>query len=143
MPASLVNHINGNALYNITHPLFTHVLQELKREENTEFQAIPYDYRISQIIQEGMHGTPPEFPFPLMKRADGSEYKLPAKKNKFRRWWKQYGDDEPVKESRLISNLADSNYLLKHLGGQEALVHGTNIYQPLDPNSHVSIILHN
>lgn len=141
MPASLVNHINGNAIYNITHPLFKQILKELQSEEKTAFEAIPYDYRISQMAHEGQYGTPPEFPFPLLVHPDGTPVEL-HKKNKFKHWWKSYGKgknngNDPIKESRLISNFAKSNYLMKHLG-DEALVHGLNVYQPLNPYTHVS-----
>lgn len=140
MPASLVEHINGNAAYNLTHLLFHQVLRELHNEANTPFVAIPYDYRISQMAHEGMHGTPPEFPFPWIQESDGRPVQL-TKKRRFETWWNKFsrGEDEgPIKESRLIGNFAETNYLMKHVGG-EALVHGLNLYQPLNPHTHVSL----
>ena len=54
---ALQHHINGNAIYNTTHPLFQHLLSQLQIEVDTPYHAIPYDYRISQILVEGMRNT--------------------------------------------------------------------------------------
>ena len=39
MPTSLKEHINGNAVYNLTHPLFNNLVDELKREANTVYEG--------------------------------------------------------------------------------------------------------
>ena len=40
--------------YNLTHPYFKLILNELKLEAGSEYEAISYDYRISQIVHEGV-----------------------------------------------------------------------------------------
>lgn len=109
MPKALLEHINGNAVYNVTHPLTEHYVAELKEEENTYFNAIPYDYRISQMISEGRYGDySPEFPFPEMRDESGKfSVTLPSKKQLFKLWWEQWGgegDGNPIKESSVIHN---------------------------------------
>ena len=109
MPKALLEHINGNAVYNVTHPLTEHYVAELKEEENTYFNAIPYDYRISQMISEGRYGDySPEFPFPEMRDESGKfSVTLPSKRHLFKLWWSQWGgegDDTPIKESSVIHN---------------------------------------
>ena len=109
MPKALVEHINGNAVYNVTHPLTEHYIEELKQEELTYFNAIPYDYRISQMITEGRYdGYSPEFPFPEMRDESGKfSVTLPSKKQLFTFWWGEWGgegDANPIKESSVIHN---------------------------------------
>lgn len=42
MPQALLDHINGNAVYNLTSPLFQVLLNELNEEAGTEWDAVPY-----------------------------------------------------------------------------------------------------
>ncbi len=121
MPASLVNHINGNAIYNLTNPLFQKYHAELIKEAGTKFAAVPYDYRISQMIHEGRFGTQPEFPFPWIKHPHfGGSIEL-HKKPKLTQFWKKHGggdldeQDEayPIKESSVMANFGEGNYLQK------------------------------
>ena len=131
--------MNGNAHYNMTHPLFLHLLSELNAEAGSHYSAIPYDYRISQMITEGRDGVPPEFPFPDMKDPDtGGSIILAAKGDKFRRWWDLYGPTNaltspdglsPMKESSVIANFAATDYLDEHLptgkdDSEGVVVHG-------------------
>jgi len=96
IPLSLREHINGNAAYNLTHPLFRAILGELEAEKDTYFNAVPYDYRMSQMITEGSTGTKSEFPFPKMKDDKGeSPVQLPIKMDKFRSWWNKWGSGRP------------------------------------------------
>ena len=109
MPKALLEHINGNAVYNVTHPLTEHYVAELKEEELTFFNAIPYDYRISQMISEGRYRNySPEFPFPEMRDESGKfSVTLPSKRQLFKLWWTQWGgegDANPIKESSVIHN---------------------------------------
>ena len=109
MPKALLEHINGNAVYNVTHPLTEHYVAELKEEELTFFNAIPYDYRISQMISEGRYRNySPEFPFPEMRDERGKfSVTLPSKRQLFKLWWTQWGgegDANPIKESSVIHN---------------------------------------
>ena len=56
VPWSLLNHINGNAFYNLTHPLLQAIVQQLENESGTAANSIPYDYRISQMVEEVQTG---------------------------------------------------------------------------------------
>ena len=146
MPDSLINHINGNAIYNLTNPLFQTYHEELIREAGTKFAAVPYDYRISQMIHEGRFGTKPEFPFPWIKHPlSGGSIEL-HKKPRLAQVWKKYGGGDldesheayPIKESSVMVNFGEGNYLQKHVPGKAALVHGLNLYKPYNPDTHVS-----
>ena len=145
MAPSLLNHINGNAIYNITHPLFQRYHKELKKEAGTKFAAVPYDYRISQMVHEGRYGTQPEFPFPWMRHhLSGKRIEL-HKKPQLVTYWKNHGgadlDEQdaayPIKESDVLANFGEGNFLQEHVGNA-ALVHGMNVYRPHNPNTHVS-----
>ena len=149
LPSSLLNHLNGNAHYNMTHPLFLHLLSELNAEAGSHYSAIPYDYRISQMITEGRDGVSPEFPFPDMKDPDtGGSIILAAKGDKFRRWWDLYGPSNsltspdgisPMKESDVIANFAATDYLDEHLpaGDTEGVVvHGKGGWRQWNHDDH-------
>ena len=146
MPASLINHINGNAVYNLTHPLFQKYHEELMREAGTKFAAVPYDYRISQMIHEGRDGTEPEFPFPWIKHPRFGENIELHKKPKLATFWKKHGggdldeqdDAYPIKESSVMVNYGEGNYLQEQVPASAALVHGLNVHKPHNPDTHVS-----
>uniref|UniRef100_A0A7S2A676 Uncharacterized protein n=1 Tax=Trieres chinensis TaxID=1514140 RepID=A0A7S2A676_TRICV len=139
VPLALLEHINGNAAYNLTHPMMQAILDELDSEQDSYFNAIPYDYRISQMITEGSTGIKSDFPFPKMKDENGITpilpIQLPDKMDKFKEWWNKWGSEDPVKESGVIANFAATNYLPEHLG-DEPIIHGKGSYQPWDPALH-------
>ena len=80
LPLSLQHHINGNAVYNTTHPLLKHLLAQLRSEEDTPYHSIPYDYQISQILVEGMLGILPQLP-PKIENKWSSDTGLILEKN--------------------------------------------------------------
>jgi len=133
LPISLRNHLNGNALYNITHPLFINVLRQLKLESDTPYHAVPYDYRISQILTEGILGTPPDLPNAIVetwKKETGRE--LPNYSENFRQWWDLYGRNS-MRESKVIANYAGAKLLPEDLKDEDAsLIHGAEHYLPWD-----------
>ena len=49
---SLKYHINGNAVYNQSHPVYQIVIDQLNKEKRGNYRRYPYDYRISQIIYQ-------------------------------------------------------------------------------------------
>mmetsp|Transcript_16549 Transcript_16549/g.20229 ORF Transcript_16549/g.20229 Transcript_16549/m.20229 type:complete len:735 (+) Transcript_16549:161-2365(+) len=137
LPISLRHHINGNALYNITNPLFLNILNQLEEEDMTPFHATPYDVRISQILLEGMIGIePPPIPRQILRqwRQSTGKYLVNSNTQKFSRMWKQYGHINGVsmvKESKVISNYAGSKLLPRHIEDEKAsLMHGGKIYSP-------------
>ena len=141
MPLALLHHLNGNSVYNTSHPLLDHILRELEEEANTEYNAISYDYRISQMLLEGSTGVPPEFPYKNIFDENGKAIVL-APKPKFAVWWQQYSNDNPVQESSVISNIASTSYLQDEVGAKVSIVHGKNVYLPWNEDDYgVSIYM--
>eukprot|EP00957_Ditylum_brightwellii_P081248 6180470-Ditylum_brightwellii.AAC.1 len=123
LPLSLQHHINGNALYNISHPLFLNLLSQLESEKDTIYNTIPYDYRMSQILVEGMLGVLPEIPPLLTKDLETNKEQFPhnSNTNKFRKWWEKYG----------------TNLSPRHLINERAFVlHGAKQYLAWDKGRH-------
>ena len=135
MPLALLHHLNGNSVYNVSHPLMDHIVSELEAEATTAYNAICYDYRISQMLLEASSGIHPKFPFENVVDNDGKAVVL-APKPKFAKWWNDYSDQEPVKESNVITNIATTAFLLDEVDDGISLVHGKNLYLPWDPNRH-------
>ena len=131
MPLALLHHINGNAIYNTTHPLLELVVSELEDEADTWYNAITYDYRISQILLEGSTGAPPYFPFANVVDEVGNRMKLLPKTEKFSRWWKEcYDTHELIQESDIMTNLGSTAFLPGDVEDGIAIVHGKNMYLP-------------
>mmetsp|Transcript_26422 Transcript_26422/g.55787 ORF Transcript_26422/g.55787 Transcript_26422/m.55787 type:complete len:542 (-) Transcript_26422:97-1722(-) len=107
MPLSVLHHINGNAVYNLTDPLLLNMVSEFESEHNTIFNAIPFDLRLSQMVLEGASGEPSPFVF----NRNTFHRDLPNKTGKFIRWWRDYVRHHdspkyaPMKESRIMSNM--------------------------------------
>uniref|UniRef100_A0A7S4RRC4 Uncharacterized protein n=1 Tax=Ditylum brightwellii TaxID=49249 RepID=A0A7S4RRC4_9STRA len=136
IPTALLDHINGNAIYNTTHPLLEKMVNELEKEKNTIFNAIPFDYRMSQMWTEGSKGIPSDFPFKSMiDPATGNPVVLDPKMNTFRQWYEEYGNEQPIKQAHVIENYGATNFLPQQVEGVP-LVHGKGLYIPNDPNLH-------
>ena len=136
MPLALLHHINGNAIYNTTHSLLERIVLELEDEADTWYNAITYDYRISQILLEGSSGAPPDFPYANVDEG-GNRIKLQPKTEKFSRWWKEYTDTyEIVQESNVMTNLGSTAFLPGDVEDGIALVHGKNMYLPWNSSIH-------
>lgn len=139
LPSSLINHLNGNALYNLTHPLLQKLVRQLDSEKDSIYNAVPYDYRISQILYQGFDGSPPKLPSTLVDRHGEKNY-LEEKKNSklFSKWWNKYvqnAETNPMKESQIISNLAATNIFsdskLNAFQKKDAsIIHGAKYYLP-------------
>eukprot|EP00591_Stephanopyxis_turris_P007579 CAMPEP_0195515324 /NCGR_PEP_ID=MMETSP0794_2-20130614/6429_1 /TAXON_ID=515487 /ORGANISM="Stephanopyxis turris, Strain CCMP 815" /LENGTH=918 /DNA_ID=CAMNT_0040643727 /DNA_START=275 /DNA_END=3031 /DNA_ORIENTATION=- len=139
VPLALLHHINGNAVYNISHPYLNLIVNELEEEQNTIFNSIPYDYRISQMVVEGSLGILPEFPHKYIRDDNGDPIIL-EQKLKFRQWWEAFKADNPMKESSIITNFAATNFLPSHINGA-AIVHGEGLYEPHDPNMKITLVV--
>lgn len=149
LPLALVNHINGNAVYNLTHPFIGRIVNQMKSEAQTPFNSVPYDYRISQIAYEGSHGIVPDLNIGLLRNHkddfgsfDDSENDvimsssvLANNTKKFNRWWTLYDGNTSMKESKIISNFAATNVLERHLS-DASIIHGANMFSPWDPSEH-------
>ena len=137
MPLALLHHINGNAIYNTTHPILEQIVSELENEADTWYNAITYDYRISQILLEGSTGASPDFPHVNVVDEGGNQIKLLPKTEKFRRWWKEYPDTHQlVQESNVMTNLGSTAFLPGDVEDGIALVHGKNMYLPWNSSIH-------
>jgi len=140
LPLSLQHHMNGNAVYNATHPFLKELLNQLQLEEDTPYHAVPYDYRISQILVEGMLGILPEIPPDIVDNWSKSKgLELERNTKKFRALWDTYGNKNGktgstiVRESQVIANYAGTNLLPQHRESIGAsLVHGGAHYESWD-----------
>ena len=163
LPLALQHHINGNALYNMRHPLFRFLLWQLKVEEEelTVYHAVPYDYRMSQILVEGFLGVEPDLPSQILtewKKGKKEQISLtdhngvenlkinarglPSQTEEFRAIWGKYGTvngEATVKESKVIKNYAGSNLLPRDLEEMDAsLIHGAQIFAGWETFQYVS-----
>eukprot|EP00581_Thalassiosira_minuscula_P002176 CAMPEP_0183743102 /NCGR_PEP_ID=MMETSP0737-20130205/65044_1 /TAXON_ID=385413 /ORGANISM="Thalassiosira miniscula, Strain CCMP1093" /LENGTH=550 /DNA_ID=CAMNT_0025978707 /DNA_START=198 /DNA_END=1851 /DNA_ORIENTATION=+ len=118
--------INGNAVYNVTDPLLLKMISEFEDEADTVFNAIPYDVRLSQMMIEG--GTGVAHP-PALLSKKGYKRVLPSKLDKLTGWYNEhasiYAPDDPVKESNVMSNMAD--YMLHQAVAERySLIHDSS-----------------
>lgn len=118
----------------------------MQLEEDTPYHAVPYDYRISQILVEGMLGILPEVP-PNIVNNWSKSYGLELEHNTetFRAWWNTYSrkngenDSAIVRESKIIKNYAGTNLLPRDKESIEAsLVHGGTHYASWESTEYVS-----
>ena len=123
IPISLLNHINGNAIYNTSHPLLERLVGQLEVEAPCPYNSIPYDYRMSQMITEGALGIVPKLAPKIMLNEDGENITLSDNTEMFKRWWDAYKDKSPIKETPIIHNYAATNLIPRHLG-PEYVIHG-------------------
>ena len=126
LPQALVNHINGNAFYNLTHPLLEAIVQQLENEAGTAANSIPYDYRISQMVEEVETGEVPMF-FTLI--GGDEEEDIPQD---FVDLVSAYDLKELIRDSRLMGDYARTNMLPSLIGDDEVVIHGARMYAPWD-----------
>jgi hypothetical protein len=122
LPSSLVNHINGNAIYNLTHPLFNRLVTQLELESTTIANSIPYDYRISQIVEECQTSVKPSFPL-----SGSGVDPAPALSDKFFELSEQFDLDDIIREVPVIGNYASTNMLTSYLDDRETVIHGAKL----------------
>ena len=53
IPIALLDHTNGNGIYNTSHPLLERLVGQLEVEAACPYNSIPYDFRMSQMWIEG------------------------------------------------------------------------------------------
>ena len=132
IPLSLIHHINGNAIYNTSHPLLERLVGQLEVEAPCPYNSIPYDYRMSQMVVEGAMGIVPELAPKIMLNEEGENITLSNNTEMFRKWWDMHSDDRPFKETPVIHNYAATNLIPRHLG-PEYIIHGAKLYAPWNP----------
>jgi len=139
IPFSLIHHINGNAIYNTSHPFLDLLVGQLEIEAPSPYNSFPYDYRMSQILVEGILHHIPEIAPKILLNDDGDNYTVSNNTEMFSRWWDMHKDDMPFKETPVIQNFAATNIVPRHIG-PEYIIHGAKLYSHWDPMK-VSITL--
>ena len=109
MPHALVEHINGNAIYNLTSPLLNRMVRELETESSGLYNAVAYDYRLSQIFFEASSSISSKFPLPRLYGSSDPEVATPSKMAKFRAWWEEMGYTGFFKQSKVVANFGLKN----------------------------------
>ena len=132
IPLSLIHHINGNAIYNTSHPLLERLVGQLEVEAPCPYNSIPYDYRMSQMVVEGAMSIVPELAPKIMLNEEGENITLSNNTEMFTKWWDMHSADTPFKETPVIHNYAATNLIPRHLG-PEYIIHGAKLYAPWNP----------
>ena len=128
LPFALVNHINGNAIYNLNHPLFNEIVYELEIESSTAANSIPFDYRISQMILEAQRGITTTF-------HDYANSNLTSMENgRFNSWKERFDLEKSVRETSVIGNYASTNMVPEYFDVTEFVVHGAKIRSAWENN---------
>ena len=128
MPPALVDHLNGNSVYNLSSPLLNVVVNELEEEKNSLYNAVSYDYRISQILTEATKSIPSKFPFPTLLRGVEETIALPSKMNYYQSMWNKLGHDGFLAESNVLGNYGAVKDRFEDIG-TTPIVHGDQ-YDP-------------
>jgi hypothetical protein len=126
MPSSLINHINGNAIYNLTHPMLNGIVARLEIEAPTAANSIPYDYRVSQIVEEIQSGMVPSI---QVYSGTMPALKLPTHLVDF---GKTFDLEDIFRETQVIGNYASTNVVPEYLDEREAIIHGAALRSSWD-----------
>ncbi|KAG7343442.1 hypothetical protein IV203_021387 [Nitzschia inconspicua] len=129
MPLALVEHINGNAIYNVSDKLLDMMLEELEYEQEGPYNAVAYDYRLSQMYFEASKNVSSVFPFPKLLERNKNKQRLVSKTSKFQGWWKKLGYDGFFCQSHVIGNFGLNGYF-ENIGSTTTIVHGKQ-YNPM------------
>ena len=121
IPWSLLNHINGNAVYNLNHPLLRAIVEQLENEARTAANLIPYDYRIAQMVEEVLTGEEPGF-----FAGQDSYARLP---DHFTTYMEQFDLERVIRETKLIGDYSSTNILSSQLRPQEVVIHGARVME--------------
>ena len=145
LPVPLLNHINGNAIYNLTHPLLNHLVEKLESEAYSIGNTVPFDYRISQLIYEAQTGVKPQFHTYHVKR----DIDIPLRINPMASqhinaddhdlspsllssWSDKFDFDKLIRDIPIIGNYARTNLVPELLDEQSYIVHGANMLNNWD-----------
>jgi len=150
LPLALLNHMNGNAVYNLRHPLFHFLLIHLRKEQSRSeaHHSIPYDYRISQILLEGFLGEKPDLAPAIVDqwKIDNGKTEITNNKKEFRSAWDSFGvynGVASVRESKVIKNFSGCNLLQRHIDESESsLIHGAKVFHGWkETNREISLLV--
>jgi len=121
---ALVNHINGNAFYNLTHPLLEAIVQQLEDEAGTAANSIPFDYRIAQMVEEVETGEVPMF-FTIT----GNDGALPEDLINV---MSAFDLEQLIRETPLMGDYARTNMLPSLIDDDEVVIHGARMFETWD-----------
>jgi hypothetical protein len=87
-------------MYNVSNPVLEEIVKQLESEATTTGNAIPYDYRIGQMLEEAKSYIPTIFP----------SFDLPRpEQNHILEFLRTQPLDVLIKETKLIGNYAATN----------------------------------
>lgn len=127
LPQALVNHINGNAFYNLTHPLLEAIVEQLENEAGTAANSMPYDYRIAQMVEEVETDEVPMF-FTLI----GNDNAVPQE---FTEFMSAFDLEELIRDTPLMGDYSRTNMLPSLIGDDEVVIHGARMFAPWDSSN--------
>jgi len=133
IPVALLDHTNGNGIYNTSHPLLERLVGQLEVEHACPYNSIPYDFRMSQMWIEGTMGIVPKLAPAIMLDDEGKNITLSNNTAQFKKWGDRWRGDHPFKETPVIHNYAATNLIPRHLG-PEYIIHGAKLYAPWNPS---------
>lgn len=133
IPIPLLDHTNGNAIYNTSHPLLERLVGQLEIEAPCPYNSIPYDYRMSQMWIEGTMSIVPKLSPIIMLNEEGENITLSNNTAMFNKWADVWSHTNPFKQTQVIHNYAATNLIPRHLG-PEYIIHGAKLYSPWDPS---------
>jgi len=132
IPLALLDHTNGNGIYNTSHPLLDRLVGQLEVEAPCPYNSIPYDFRMSQMWIEGTRQIVPELAPAIMLDDEGKNITLSNNTAMFTKWGDRWAKEHPFKETPVIHNYAATNLIPRHLG-PEYIIHGAKLYAPWNP----------
>jgi len=144
----LLNHINGNAIYNVSHIIMQLMLKQLEGEADQMYNFIPFDLRMGQMWAEGALGVV-ENMLPSGQLLNLVPNVTTPKNNTelFGKWWSSAGftggpnGTSPVmQESVAIKNYAATNMLPKFLG-PEIIIHGAAMFSRWEADRPLALVV--
>lgn len=121
LPPSLRTHINGNAVYNTSHIVLERLVTALEQEAHTAGNTVPYDLRMTQILEEVQTGQPVPIEsvsgLPLPPAHSGLLSDLDVDLQ------------QAIRGTNLIGNYTATNLVPDFLDS-EVIVHGAFMHQP-------------
>lgn len=140
IPLALLDHTNGNGIYNTSHPLLERLVGQLEVEAACPYNSIPYDFRMSQMWIEGTMGIVPKLAPAIMLDDEGKNITLSNNTAQFMKWADEWKHGHPFKETPVIHNYAATNLIPRHLG-PEYIIHGAKLYSPWDPKIEITLVV--
>ncbi|KAL3942813.1 MAG: hypothetical protein SGBAC_003051 [Bacillariaceae sp.] len=125
LPSSLVNHVNGNAIYNLTNSFFWLLVEQLESEASSVENSVAFDYRLAQILDEAEFGIRPAFSpsflsvYPITMVSDAIKDNVEEIR-------------ASILETPVIGNYASTNMVKTYLSDKEVIIHGAKLRETWD-----------